>query len=88
MMVKDLINNSLKSGKIEFSEDIENLIDIFLLFLKEKLYYNKKLRGQEIRRIEMVMSNLFDFYVENPESILNFVKNMNFQFHINHGKML
>jgi len=32
MMVKDLINNSLKSGKIEFSEDIENLIDIFLLF--------------------------------------------------------
>jgi len=74
IMVKDLINNSLKSGKIEFSEDIENLIDIFLLFLKEKLYYNKKLRGQEIRRIEMVMSNLFDFYVENPESILNFVK--------------
>lgn len=73
-MVKDLINNSLKKGKIEFSEDVENLIDIFLLLLKEKLYYNEKLRGQEIRRIDMVISNLFDYYVENPSSILNFVK--------------
>lgn len=74
IMVKDLINNSLKKGKIEFSEEVENLIDIFLNFLKNNLYNNQKLRGQEIRRIEMVISNLFDFYVENYSLILNYVK--------------
>lgn len=74
VMVKDLINNSIKNGKIEFSNEIENLLNIFLQFLKERLYYNEKLRTQEIRRIEKVISDLFDYYVENPKLILGFVK--------------
>lgn len=73
-MVKDLIYNSLKIGKVMFSSEIESIIDLFLNFLKESLYYNEKLRGEEIRRIEYIISNLFDYYIENPKTILNFVK--------------
>lgn len=73
-MVKDLINNFLKVNKLKFSDEIRDIIDQFLNFLKERLYYNKDLRGEEILRIEKVISDLFDYYMENPSKILNFVK--------------
>lgn len=72
-MVKDLIFNFLKKFKLEFSDEIREVMDLFLNFLKEKLYYNKELRGDEITRIEKVISDLFDYYMENPKKILNFV---------------
>ncbi|MCX8095125.1 MAG: deoxyguanosinetriphosphate triphosphohydrolase [Caldisericia bacterium] len=73
-MVKDLIFNFLKNHQLKFSDEVIEIIDLFLNFLKERLYYNKKVRGDEIIRIEKVISDLFDFYMENPNKILNFVK--------------
>lgn len=72
-MVKDLIFNFLKNFKLKFSDEIREVVDLFLNFLKDRLYYNKELRGEEIIRIEKVISDLFDFYMENPKKILNFV---------------
>lgn len=72
-MVKDLIYNFLKNSELKFSDEISEIVDNFLNFLKERLYYNKEIRGEEIQRIEKVISDLFDFYMENPDKLLNFV---------------
>jgi dGTPase len=72
-LVKDLIYNFLKNSILAFSNEISEIMDIFLNFLKEKLYYNKDIRGEEIKRIEKVISDLFDYYMENPDKLLNFV---------------
>lgn len=72
-MVRDLINNFIKEEKLFFSEEISNTMDILLGFLKRSLYYNEDLRRGEKNKIEKVISDMFDYFMKNPDKLLKFV---------------
>jgi len=72
-MVKDLINNFIQKENLFFSEEISYVMDIFLEFLKDVLYYNDEIRGEERFKIEKVISDMFDYFMEKPEKLLSFV---------------
>ena len=63
--VTDLIMNS-RDGEIKFSPDMMKTFNFFHAFMYSDIYTNPIAKGEE-RKVEGILSRLYDYYVAHPE---------------------
>jgi len=64
-MVTSIIQESMDKPYIKMSEEIAEATMELRAFLFDRVYYNKQIKGEEEKAIEMLRI-LFDYYLKNP----------------------
>ncbi len=65
-LVHDLVDNSLGIGEIRQSPEMKKAMGWLRDFLFKRVYLGS-VAGREMRRVNLVVDNLFAYYIENPE---------------------
>jgi dGTPase len=66
VLVHDLVNNSWEKGDILQSSHMRNAMNNLREFLFERVYVGL-VANREMRRVSMVVDNLFNYYLDHPE---------------------
>lgn len=66
-IVTDLISNS-REGKIQMSDDMADVYDIFHNFMYDSVYYNPIAKGEE-SKVKGILNGIYEYYVNSPDKL-------------------
>ena len=66
-IVADLIDNS-RSGKIQLSEDMADIYDVFHNFMFDSVYYNPIAKREE-SKVKGILGGIYEYYVNFPDKL-------------------
>jgi dGTPase len=66
-IVTDLIENS-QHGKIQMSDDMADVFDIFHNFMYDSVYYNPVAKGEE-SKVKGILCGIYEYYVNHPDKL-------------------
>lgn len=82
-LVKDMIENSTDRSTARLSDEKSSAMNRLRAYMFENVYHNHKVkRAEDISQVRMIITSLYQFFVENPERLPEDLKAMRGEFSI------